>query len=144
MTFRACLLCMLALGCATDPRVAESADAVVDPVDAAIVDVGTDASAPVDANVDAGPCPTYTNDVQPIYARHCATCHTSGRDPHFGTSYTIAAQTTSACGRTITLASCTVQLGRPGGTMARNDRLGGFAPDELQTIQRWIACGIPQ
>jgi hypothetical protein len=114
--------------------------------------VPVDAFVPPDTNEDAwsapdawdGVCPTYTTDVQAIYQRHCATCHTTGRAMHFATVYTIASSPTSACGRTISMAQCTVQLGRPGGSMARNDPMGGFTMTELATLQAWITCGVPE
>jgi hypothetical protein len=108
------------------------------PTDAAIAD---DALSEPDAWT--GACPTYAHDVQPIYQLHCATCHTTGRAIHFASSYVIAAQASSACSRTTSMATCTLQLGRPGGTMARNDRLGGFTPSEIAILQAWIACGVP-
>jgi hypothetical protein len=86
-------------------------------------------------------CPSYATDVQPLYARHCSSCHTSGRDAHFGSSIAVARQSNSACGTS--MATCTIQLGSPGGAMAYRDPLGGFNPGEVQTIQAWIGCGMP-
>lgn len=95
----------------------------------------------VDAYHDPNQCPTYGSDVEPIYQRHCASCHTTGRDAHFGSSYSVATQSSSSC-RT-SMAACTLSLGRPGGSMASRDRLGGFSTTEQQTIQSWIGCGMP-
>jgi hypothetical protein len=88
-----------------------------------------------------GSCPTFTADVRPIYVNHCANCHTTGGDPHFGSSYSVANQSSSSCGTS--MAACTIQLGRPGGSMARRDSLGGFDTTEIGTIQSWIDCGRP-
>jgi len=101
---------------------------------------GRDAwTAPVDAATVS--CPTYNGDVRPIYAMHCANCHTTGSDPRFGSSYSVATSSTSSC-RT-SMAVCTLELGRPGGSMARRDALGGFDTTEQATIQAWIDCGMP-
>jgi hypothetical protein len=89
----------------------------------------------------SGSCPTYGGDVQPIYVNHCSNCHTTGSDPRFGSSYSIANRTSSSCGGT--MAACTIELGRPGGSMARRDSLGGFNTAEIATIQSWIDCGRP-
>lgn len=84
---------------------------------------------------------TYTTDVKPIYVMHCANCHTTGGDPHFGSSYTVANRTSSSCGTS--MAACTIQLGRPGASMAARDPYGGFSTSEIATIQAWIDCGRP-
>jgi hypothetical protein len=101
--------------------------------DAAVVVAPDDAS--------TATCPTYGGDVQPIYVMHCANCHTTGGDPHFGSSYTVANRASSSCGTSE--AACTIQLGRPGGSMARRDALGGFSTSEIRTLQSWIDCGRP-
>jgi hypothetical protein len=87
-------------------------------------------------------CPTYTTDVQPLYQMHCANCHTTGSDPRFGSSYTVANQSSSSCGTS--MADCTIQRGQQGGDMAFRDPLGGFSATEVQTIQSWIDCGRPR
>lgn len=86
-------------------------------------------------------CPTFTATVAPLYAMHCGSCHTTGRDPHFGSSYAIANQSSSSCGTS--MAACTIQLGRPGGSMARRDPYGGFSTADIAVIQSWIDCGRP-
>ena len=86
-------------------------------------------------------CPSYATDVRPIYQMHCATCHTTGANPHFGSSYSVASLSTSACGTS--MASCTVQLGSPGGSMSFRDPLGGFTSSDRMTLNAWIACGTP-
>ena len=88
-----------------------------------------------------GSCPGYASDVQPLYARHCASCHTTGRDARFGSNVSVARSSTSACGTS--MAACTIQLGQRGGNMSFNDPLGGFTAAEVQTIQSWIDCGEP-
>jgi len=100
-----------------------------------------DAGTPGDDAWTMPSCPSYANDVQPLYARHCGSCHTTGRDPHFGSSISVARQTSSSCGTS--MAQCTIQLGQQGGSMAYRDPLGGFSPSEVQTIQAWIGCGMP-
>jgi hypothetical protein len=111
---------------------------------------GTDAWAPPGEDAWVAPepdawtmpsCPTFGGDVEPIYQRHCATCHTTGTEVHFGSSYSAANRTSSSCGGS--MAACTLQLGRPGGSMARRDALGGFDSSEQATIQSWIDCGRP-
>jgi hypothetical protein len=87
-------------------------------------------------------CPTYAGDVEPIYQMHCANCHTTGSDPHFGSSYTVANQSSSSCGTS--MADCTIQLGSPGGSMAARDPYGGFSDTEIQTLEAWIGCGRPR
>jgi hypothetical protein len=87
-------------------------------------------------------CPTFAHDVEPIYVMHCANCHTTGGDPHFGSSYSVAASSSSSCGGT--MADCTIQLGSPGGSMAYRDPYGGFSDTEIQTIQSWINCNFPR
>ena len=122
-------------------------DAAVVPGEDAWVAPGHDAGvripdawvAPVDAY--SGSCPTYAGDVQPIYRQHCSNCHTTGGDVHFGSSYSAANGSSSSCGAS--MAACTIQLGRPGGSMARRDSLGGFSTAEQATIQSWIDCGRP-
>ncbi len=141
-----CFSC-LALGCGTARHVATDGGGPADDTGASVAPDAWTAS--VDAWVDPSPdawsgvCPTYSGDVEPIYQLHCASCHTTGTAVHFGTSYSIAAQASSACGRTVSMGTCTIQLGRPGGSMARNDRLGGFAQDELLTLQAWVSCNTP-
>lgn len=92
-------------------------------------------------DASTGSCPTYTTNVQPIYRQHCANCHTTGGDPHFGSSYTVANRSSSSCGTSE--AACTIELGRPGGSMAYRDPYGGFSTSEIATIQSWIDCGRP-
>lgn len=128
-----------------------------DPGDAGMVVMGDDAwvapghdaavtipdawVAPPDDAWTGTTCPTYNGDVKPLYVQHCASCHTTGGDPHFGSSYTVATRTSSSCGSS--MAACTIQLGRPGGSMARRDPYGGFDSTEIATIQSWIDCGMP-
>lgn len=107
--------------------------------DAAVVLRDAWVAPPDDAST--GSCPTYGGDVQPIYVMHCANCHTTGGDPHFGSSYSVANRASSSCGTSE--AACTIQLGRPGGSMARRDSYGGFDTSEIAIIQSWIDCGRP-
>ena len=97
--------------------------------------------APPDAYVMPA-CPSYAGTVRAIYAMHCGSCHTTGTSPHFGSSYTVASQSTSSCGGS--MASCTIQLGQPGGSMSYRDPYGGFSTAELASIQSWIGCGLPR
>ena len=133
------LTLVLLLGCADDDP-----DGPLPDVDAAI---GDDAATTADAGTPSPDawtmpgCPSYATDVQPIYRSHCSNCHTTGRDAHFGSSISVARQASSACGTG--MAACTIQLGRPGGSMARRDRLGGFSATEITTLQSWIDCGMP-
>jgi len=103
-----------------------------------------DAWSPPPPPVDMGStsCPTYTNDVQPIYAMHCGNCHTTGGNPHFGSSYTVANQSSSSCGTS--MAACTISRGMAGADMSFRDPLGGFDSSEVATIQAWITCGRPR
>jgi hypothetical protein len=105
-------------------------------------DAGAMADAAPGSDADL-PCPSYAIDVQPIYARHCAPCHTTGTDPHFASSYTVASRTGSRCATTISEAACTIEYGQPGGIMAARDPLGGFSPSELEKIRAWMDCGVP-
>ncbi len=108
-------------------------------------DAGTHAPDAWVASPDAWTAPTcsttFAADVEPIYVQHCADCHTTGSEVHFGSSYSVANRTSSSCGGT--MAACTITLGRPGGSMARRDSLGGFTTSEIATIQAWIDCGRP-
>jgi hypothetical protein len=119
-------------------------------VDAGFVEPSDDASVvtPHDAWSASQPdawtdmaCPSYGTDVRPVYVLHCATCHTTGREVHFGSSYSVASSSSSGC-RT-SMAACTISLGRPGGSMARRDTHGGFTTGEIAMLQQWIACGFP-
>jgi hypothetical protein len=147
----------VAHGSVTDAWMEDPGDAgMVFPENDAWVEPGHDAAVPPghDAGIflpDAwvAPAPdaatacgtTYNADVKPIYVQHCANCHTTGGDPHFGSSYTVANRGTSSCGTS--MAECTIQLGQPGGSMAFRDPYGGFSTSEIATIQAWIDCGRP-
>ena len=125
-----------------DAWVPPGEDAWVAPSHDASVHVSTDAWVAPHPDAWTMPsCPSYTSDVKPIYVRHCASCHTTGSDPRFGSSYSVATQSSSSCGTS--MAECTIQLGMPGGSMARRDSLGGFSTSEISTIQSWISCGTP-
>jgi len=130
------LVLMSACGTAQEPDL----DAGGDTPDASSPEPDGGMSNTPDAWVDPS-CPSYAAAVQPIYSRHCSNCHTTGRDAHFGSSISVARSTTSACNTA--MAACTVQLGRPGGQMARADPYGGFSAADIATIQSWASCGMP-
>lgn len=132
------LTLVLATSCGTAVDPTSDPDAASDP-DASIPEPDASGSPP-DAWTPPS-CPGYASAVQPIYARHCASCHTTGRDPHFGSSLSVARAASSACGTS--MAACTIQLGRPGGQMASADPYGGFSATDITTIQGWIGCGMP-
>jgi len=99
--------------------------------------------------------PTYTADVQPIWQRACAPCHTTSAvgGTSFGGVYGDNLKSAAACpGETI--AACSLTLIRAGQMPKSRGCTGDPAQDEgkqpcltaaeIATLEAWIAAGLPE
>ena len=102
---------------------------------------GTDAEPPPDPDPTPA-APTYWQDIEPIYATNCVSCHTAGEigpfpidDPDFASSYASRIATETAARR--------MPPWPPGGDTPALQHVRTLTQAQIDAIGAWAAAGAP-